>query len=76
MFNSVTAVIIALRLDNKFVDKLTTGSIGGVLLDKTCFYAEQGGQMYDVGYMNKLEDDVRSFLTSVFYGVNISRKED
>ena len=76
MFNSVTAVIISLRLDNKFVDKLTTGSVGGVLLDKTCFYAEQGGQMYDVGYMNKLEDDVCSFLTSVFYGVSISRKQD
>lgn len=66
VFNFVTAVVTALRLDNKFVEELPSGSVGGVLLDKTCFYAEQGGQMYDVGYMNKLDDDVCSFLTAVF----------
>lgn len=45
-----------------FVEEVVTGQECGVVLDKTCFYAEQGGQIYDEGYLVKVEDsseDVR-----------------
>lgn len=46
-----------------FVDEATTGQECGVLLDKTSFYAEQGGQSFDEGYMlreNDSAEDVRN----------------
>ena len=27
--------------------------MAGILVDKTCFYAEQGGQIYDEGFITK-----------------------
>ena len=48
----------ALRSKGSFVDKVATGDLVGVLLDQTCFYAEQGGQIYDVGFMTKVDDEV------------------
>lgn len=47
---------MALRRDKMFVDEVSTGQECGVVLDKTCFYAEQGGQIYDEGYLVKLDD--------------------
>lgn len=47
-----------LRYNKEFVDSVESGKECGVLLDKTCFYAEQGGQIYDEGYMVKVGDDV------------------
>lgn len=40
-------------MDGKFVDSVPAGSDAffGVLLDKTNFYAEQGGQTFDVGQL-------------------------
>lgn len=32
-----------------------------MLLDKTNFYAEQGGQIYDTGYMVKIGDESVEF---------------
>ncbi|XP_007910546.1 alanine--tRNA ligase, cytoplasmic [Callorhinchus milii] len=56
VFTSVEATVKAIRREKTFVDEVTTGQDCGVLLDGTCFYAEQGGQIYDEGYLVK-EDD-------------------
>lgn len=49
----VVGTVKAIYLDGKFVDKVEAGndSLFGVLLDKTSFYAEQGGQTFDVGQL-------------------------
>ena len=44
--------------EKDFVSEVTSGSHCGVVLDRTCFYAEQGGQIYDQGFMVKEGDDV------------------
>ena len=52
---------MALRDGNaKFVDVLTkTGDQkSALILDQTCFYAEQGGQIYDTGVLTKVGDAV------------------
>ncbi|KAH0619579.1 hypothetical protein JD844_000302 [Phrynosoma platyrhinos] len=55
-FNSPVATVKALRREKMFVDEVSTGQECGVMLDRTCFYAEQGGQTYDEGYLVK-EDE-------------------
>ena len=47
-----------LRRERQFVDEIHAGQLAGVLLDQTCFYAEQGGQIYDEGFMAKVGDEV------------------
>ncbi|XP_018606970.1 alanine--tRNA ligase, cytoplasmic-like [Scleropages formosus] len=48
--------VLALRREREFVEEVTTGQECGVLLDRTSFYAEQGGQTFDEGYMLKEND--------------------
>lgn len=55
-FEPTTATVLALRRDRAFCDEVTTGQECGLLLDQTSFYAEQGGQTFDEGYMLR-EDD-------------------
>jgi tRNA synthetases class II (A) len=57
-FSQCTAKVVALRMDKKFVSQVEAGQDCGLLLDKTCFYAEQGGQIFDEGYMTKKGDEV------------------
>lgn len=52
-FSTCEAEVLALRRNKTFVDSVENGHECGVLLDKTCFYAEQGGQSFDEGYLNK-----------------------
>ena len=45
------ARVLAIRINKSFVDKVEAGSECGLLLDATSFYAEQGGQIYDEGFI-------------------------
>ena len=50
--------MVALRYDRGFVEEVSGGQLAGVLLDQTCFYAEQGGQTFDEGFLTKIGDEV------------------
>ncbi|XP_057327123.1 alanine--tRNA ligase, cytoplasmic [Microplitis mediator] len=52
-FEPCVGTVIAMRRAKKFVDEALPGEEVGILLDKTCFYAEQGGQIYDEGFLVK-----------------------
>lgn len=57
---NIEASILKIYDGSGFVDKITeAGKKYGVILDKTCFYAEQGGQEYDMGKL--VIDDVAEF---------------
>jgi len=56
-FEDCESTVVALRFNKEFVQEVKSGQECGVLLDKTCFYAEQGGQIYDEGFLVKLDDD-------------------
>ncbi|XP_015591734.1 alanine--tRNA ligase, cytoplasmic [Cephus cinctus] len=56
-FTPCTSTVIALRRAKQFVDEVSSGEEVGVLLDQTCFYAEQGGQIYDEGFLVKVGDE-------------------
>lgn len=53
-----TATVKALRCNKEFVETVQSGQDVGIVLDKTCFYATQGGQEYDEGFMVKVTDEV------------------
>ena len=59
--DACVGTVQAIRRDGGFVDELYTGQEGGIIMDRTCFYAEQGGQTYDTGVLTKdgMESDVR-----------------
>ena len=54
-FQPIKAKVLALRFNKDFHQTSNGGEVG-VLVDATNFYAEQGGQMYDVGFFNKADD--------------------
>ncbi|AWP08892.1 putative alanine--tRNA ligase cytoplasmic [Scophthalmus maximus] len=56
-FQQTSATVLALRRDRAFCDEVTTGQQCGVLLDQTSFYAEQGGQTFDEGFMLREDDN-------------------
>ncbi|XP_012235139.1 alanine--tRNA ligase, cytoplasmic isoform X2 [Linepithema humile] len=56
-FGACTGTVIALRRAKTFVDAVSSGDEVGILLDRTNFYAEQGGQIYDEGFLVKVDDE-------------------
>lgn len=57
-FAPCIGTVLALRKDKTFVDEVKSGDEVGVLLDQTNYYAEQGGQIYDEGFLVKVDDEV------------------
>jgi len=55
-FEPCIGTIKAIRHAKSFVSEVTAGQECGLLLDKTNFYAEQGGQIYDEGFLVKDEE--------------------
>lgn len=51
------------------MEEVSSGQECGVLLDRTSFYAEQGGQIYDTGFMVKENDPVSApiLVTAAFF---------
>lgn len=60
-FESCIGEVVRLRHNKEFVNQVTSGMECGVILDKTCFYAEQGGQIYDEGFLVKMNDESTEF---------------
>lgn len=63
MFEPCVGLIKAIRYDKSFVDEVRSGQECGLVLDTTCFYAEQGGQIFDEGFLVK--DEVSQNCQSV-----------
>jgi len=55
-FASLKAKVVALRHSKAFHDDAANRDIG-VILDRTNFYSEQGGQIFDMGYFTSTTDD-------------------
>uniref|UniRef100_A0A914HAD1 Alanine--tRNA ligase n=1 Tax=Globodera rostochiensis TaxID=31243 RepID=A0A914HAD1_GLORO len=62
-FEKCTGKILRIRCGSEFVERIESGSEGVLLLDRTCFYAEQGGQIYDTGVLSKTDDDDNTWFT-------------
>jgi len=61
VFEPTTAKIIELRHNKAFVKSVSPGQECGVMLDCTSFYAEQGGQTFDEGFIVKADSEDDEF---------------
>lgn len=53
--------VVAIRCEGNFVEAASSGQRCGVILDRTNFYAESGGQEHDEGFMTKVDDPETEF---------------
>lgn len=60
-FSPCQATVLMLYRDQSLQKEVGAGQRCGVILDRTNFYAEQGGQASDQGYMIRLGHQVRPF---------------
>lgn len=67
VFEPVVGTVKAIIYEKEFVNEVTSGSHCGVVMDRTCFYAEQGGQIYDQGFMTKEGDEVSDIFNSDWF---------
>lgn len=79
-FEPIKAKVVALRHDKMMVDTVTTGQEVGIILDRTSFYPEQGGQTYDTGFLTHTTDDateiaINSVQVRAGYVVHAGRVE-
>ena len=58
-FESCSSKVVAMRHNKQFVQEASSGQEVGVVLDNTCFYAEQGGQIYDEGFMVNGDNELK-----------------
>ncbi|KAM9362720.1 alanine--tRNA ligase, mitochondrial [Symphorus nematophorus] len=63
VFPACSAVVVALYDGQTLVSEVTEGQRCGVVLDRTCFYSEQGGQSHDRGYF--MRDGLQDVLFPV-----------
>jgi alanyl-tRNA synthetase len=56
-YSTKGAKILNIIKNNSFVEKATKGDEVEIILDKTCFYGESGGQVGDTGLMILLSDN-------------------
>ncbi|XP_075151730.1 alanine--tRNA ligase, cytoplasmic [Haematobia irritans] len=66
-FSPCTGTIAAIRFNNEYVESASSGQKVGIVLDKTNFYAESGGQIYDQGIMTKYSDEENEFIVDLVY---------
>ncbi|XP_068455614.1 alanine--tRNA ligase, mitochondrial [Clinocottus analis] len=53
VFPACRAAVLALHDGQALVSEVAEGQRCGVVLDRTCFYAEQGGQSHDLGFFTR-----------------------
>lgn len=61
-FSPCQATVLTLYRDQSLQKEVGAGQRCGVILDRTNFYAEQGGQASDQGYLIRLGQQVRDLL--------------
>ena len=80
--DNLSAQIKAIYHGREFHDStegIASGSLFGVILDKTCFYAESGGQEYDTGVLSidgKMEFEVEDVQVFNGYVLHIGRLKE
>ncbi|KAM4771340.1 alanine--tRNA ligase, mitochondrial [Rhinophrynus dorsalis] len=66
VFRPCRATVLILYKDQSLHSKIDKGQRCGVILDQTCYYAEQGGQSHDQGFfVNEEQQDVLFPVESV-----------
>ncbi|AXX91294.1 alanine--tRNA ligase [Malaciobacter molluscorum LMG 25693] len=70
---SSAKIISILNKDFKEVNSLEKGNEGWIMLDKTPFYAESGGQAGDIGVIEDENHIAEVIDTKKFFGLNLSQ---